>query len=98
MNIKNKTSSSGYSSEETGESSSLMGKLTNVRTGYARLAIFLLAVNCAFTGYIVYSLNKANSAAVEAAQQTSPVTQTQTSSQGKQGGGENSVAQPTPKN
>jgi hypothetical protein len=97
MKIKNKTGSSGYSPEETGGSSSLIGKLTNVRTGYARLAIFLLAVNCAFTGYIVYSLNKANSAAVEAAQQTSPVTQTQTSSQGAQGG-EDSVTQPTPKN
>jgi hypothetical protein len=97
MKIKNKTGSSGYSPEETGESSSLIGKLTNVRTGYARLAIFLLAVNCAFTGYIVYSLNKANSAAVEAAQQTSPVTQTQTSSQGAQSG-EDSVTQPTPKN
>ena len=96
MKIKNKTGSSGYSPEETGESSSFMGKLTDVKTGYARLAIFLLAVNCAFTGYIVYSLNKANSSAVEAAQQASPATQT--FGQGTQTGGEDSVAQPTPKN
>ena len=96
MKIKNKTGSSGYSPEETGESPSFMGQLTNVRTGYARLAIFLLAINCAFTGYIVYSLNKANSAAAEAVQQAPSATQTL--GQRTETGGEDSVAQPTPKN
>lgn len=83
------TYSSEQSSEGTDEASpSLMGQLTNVKTGYARLAIFLLAMNCAFTGYIVYSLNKAHDTAVaETTQQASPATQ----------GGGNSVAQPTQK-
>ena len=91
------TYSSEQSSEGTDEASpSLMGQLTNVKTGYARLAIFLLAMNCAFTGYIVYSLSKAHdTATAETTQQTSPAAQT--SGQDSQAGGENSVAQPTNK-
>jgi hypothetical protein len=74
-----------------------MGQLTNVKTGYARLAIFLLAINCAFTGYIVYSLNKAHDTAEAGITQQESST-TQTTGQGTEGGGENSVAQPTEKN
>ena len=97
MNKRQSTRSSEQSSEGTDEASpSLMGKLTDVRTGYARVAIFLLAINCAFTGYIVYSLSKAQDVSAETTQQTAPAAQT--SSQGTQAGGENSVAQPTPKN
>ena len=97
MNKRQSTYSSEQSSEGTDEASpSLMGKLTNVRTGYARVAIFLLAINCAFTGYIVYSLSQVQSVTAETTQQTVPAAQT--SSQEAQTGGENSVAQPTPKN
>ena len=97
MNKTSSTSSSEQYSEGTDEASpSLMGKLTNVKTGYARVAIFLLAINCAFTGYIIYSLSKVQGVTAETTQQAVPATQT--SSQGKQEGGENSVAQPTPKN
>lgn len=46
-----------------------MEKITDVKTGYARLAILLLAVNCALTGYSVYRLSETQDSVVNAAEQ-----------------------------
>jgi hypothetical protein len=74
-------------SEETDEASGPLSRFTTVKTGYARVAILLLAANCAFTGYVVYSLNKGAQLAI------SPVTtetQTLSTSEGAEGAQETS--------
>ena len=49
----------------SGTKKSLGQKLTTVNTTYARLAMILLAVNFALTGYAVYSITQIQSAQMD---------------------------------
>lgn len=66
--IKNKnTNKAGQCPGNRNETSTgFIGKITDVKTVYARMAILLLAINCALTGYTVYRLNENQEGTVNA--------------------------------
>jgi len=57
---------------KTTKKKTLGEKLTTVNTTYARLAMILLAVNFALTGYAVYSITQIQSAQMDSTPEGTP--------------------------
>ncbi len=77
-----KTDTETCDTQESTCSTEKSGKLTTVKTVYARAAVVLLALNFCLTGYVVYDMNRTTQAQIDGitgtAQETSTRQQTTT--------------------
>lgn len=70
---KNTNKAERRSGNRNETSTGFIGKITDVKTVYARMAILLLAINCALTGYTVYRLNETQEGLVNATENPASV-------------------------